>query len=92
MSERHVRPGMVYTIKPINLEKCITPGKSSRGFLFGHNVERIPMEERGKISFVAAVLMNINIIVGSGIYFAPQLMAQQTGGTSFLGWILAGFL
>jgi APA family basic amino acid/polyamine antiporter len=45
-----------------------------------------------KISFGAAVLMNINIIVGGGIYLYPQLMAQQAGNLSFLGWLLAGLL
>jgi amino acid transporter len=50
------------------------------------------MPEAHKISFAAAVLMNINIIVGCGIYIYPQLMAQQAGGISFLGWILAGLL
>lgn len=50
------------------------------------------MIEPKKIPFLAAVLMNINIIVGSGIYMAPQLMAQQAGGISFLGWLLAGLL
>ena len=50
------------------------------------------MPESHKISFAAAVLMNINIIVGCGIYIYPQLMAQQAGGISFLGWILAGLL
>jgi APA family basic amino acid/polyamine antiporter len=50
------------------------------------------MSESKKISFAAAVLMNINIIVGCGIYIYPQLMAKQAGGISFLGWILAGLL
>lgn len=50
------------------------------------------MKEPKKISFLAAVLMNINIIVGSGIYIFPQLMTQQAGGISFLGWALAGLL
>ncbi len=44
------------------------------------------MEEQGKIPFVAAVLMNINIIVGSGIYANPQFMAVSSGTWSFLGW------
>lgn len=48
--------------------------------------------EPKKISFIAAVLMNINIIVGSGIYNYPPLMAHRAGGLSFLGWILAGLL
>lgn len=48
------------------------------------------MAEVKKISFVAAVLMNINLIVGSGIYLFPPLMAKQAGGLSFLGWLVCG--
>lgn len=48
--------------------------------------------EQKKIPFITAVLMNINIIVGSGIYISPPLMAKQAGGLSFLGWIIAGLL
>lgn len=44
------------------------------------------MENQGKIPFFAAVLMNINIIVGSGIYANPQFMAQNAGTWGFLGW------
>jgi len=50
------------------------------------------MEEQGKIPFVTAVLMNINVIVGVGIYFLPQMMVRQAGAFSFLGWIAAGEL
>lgn len=50
------------------------------------------MTEPKKIPFLIAVLMNINIIVGSGIYIFPQLMTKQAGGISFLGWILGGLL
>ena len=50
------------------------------------------MLEEKKISFMSAVLMNVNIIVGSGIYLFPPLMAKQAGGLSFLGWSLAGIL
>ncbi len=50
------------------------------------------MEEQGKISFLTAVLMNINVIVGVGIYFMPQLMVQTAGAFSFLGWVAAGLL
>lgn len=50
------------------------------------------MEEQGKIPFVTAVLMNINVIVGVGIYFLPQMMVQRAGAFSFLSWIAAGFL
>lgn len=50
------------------------------------------MTEQGKISFVSAVLMSINIIVGSFIFVAPQRMAAMAGSMSFLGWVLAGIL
>lgn len=50
------------------------------------------MEQRGKVSFLAAVLMSINIIVGVGIYFGPQSMAAVAGNLSFLAWIAAGIL
>jgi amino acid transporter len=44
------------------------------------------MKDQGKISFTAAVLMNINIIVGSGIYANPQFMSKNSGALGFLGW------
>jgi len=50
------------------------------------------MEKQGKVSFVAAVLMSINIIVGVGIYFGPQIMAKEAGNVSFLGWVVGGIL
>lgn len=50
------------------------------------------MEEQGKIPFITAVLMNINVIVGVGVYMYPQMMAQYTGTYSFLSWIAAGIL
>lgn len=50
------------------------------------------MAEQGKISFFSAVLMSINIIVGSFIFVAPQRMAVMAGSMSFLSWVLAGIL
>lgn len=50
------------------------------------------MQEQGKIPFLSAVLMSINVIVGVGIYFGPQLMVARAGSMSFLGWIVAGLL
>lgn len=46
------------------------------------------MEGTGKISFSAAVLMSINIIIGAGIFFSPGYMAATAGSISFLGWIV----
>ena len=50
------------------------------------------MSAHGKISFWTAVLMSINIIVGSGIFFGPQLMAKAAGSFSFLVWPMLGLL
>ncbi len=36
--------------------------------------------------------MNINIIVGSGIYANPQFMAKSSGTWSFLGWPIVAFM
>lgn len=60
--------------------------------MFG-NLKKVNfMQEQGKISFVAAVLMSINIIVGAGIFAGPKSMALVTGNASFLGWVIAGIL
>jgi amino acid transporter len=48
--------------------------------------------EMGKISFTAAVLMSINIMVGAGILYAVDPMTASSGGISFLGWPLIGLL
>ena len=48
--------------------------------------------KEGKISFTAAVLMSVNVIVGVGIYFGPQIMAAKAGSLSFLGWGASGLL
>lgn len=45
-----------------------------------------------KISVWAAILMNINIMIGVGIFIGPQLMAQKAGYASFLGWPLVALL
>jgi APA family basic amino acid/polyamine antiporter len=50
------------------------------------------MENQGKIPFIAAILMNINIIVGSGIFAFPQFMAAKSGAWSFLGWPLVALM
>lgn len=46
----------------------------------------------GRMSFPAAVLINLNIIVGAGIFFGPKIMATASGSVSFLGWPLVGLL
>ncbi len=50
------------------------------------------MAHVGKISFWAAVLMSINIIVGAGIFTVPQKMTLIAGSLSFLSWPLVGLL
>ncbi len=45
-----------------------------------------------KISLFTAVLMNINLMVGAGIYIGAMLMASKAGTTSFLGWPLASLV
>ena len=41
-----------------------------------------------KISFSSAVLMNINMMIGAGIFLLPTLMAEKAGNASFIGWPL----
>jgi amino acid transporter len=50
------------------------------------------MSKQEKIGFWSAVLMNINIIVGAGILFAPGPMARLAGSVSFLSWLFVGML
>lgn len=50
------------------------------------------METKGKISFFAAVLMSINIMIGAGILYAVGPMTASTGTVSFYGWPIIGLL
>lgn len=50
------------------------------------------MEQTGKISFVAAVLIAVNIMIGAGIYVLPQNLALTADSFSFLSWPLAALL
>ena len=50
------------------------------------------MEEKGKISLFAAVLISMNIMIGAGIFMNPQPMAIIGGTFSFLGWVFAAGL
>lgn len=47
---------------------------------------------QGKISYFAAVLMSINIMVGAGILYAVGPMTATADSISFLGWPLIGLL
>lgn len=44
------------------------------------------------ISLGTAILTNINLMVGAGIYFMPPLMAAAAGNISYLGWSLVGII
>ena len=50
------------------------------------------MPQSHKISLFSAILMNINLMIGAGIFLIPMLMAEKSGPTSFLGWPLSGLL
>lgn len=50
------------------------------------------MQGKGKISFGAAILLSINIMVGAGILYAVGPMTATSGSISFLGWPLIGLL
>lgn len=50
------------------------------------------MEERGKISLFAAVLISMNIMIGAGIFMNPQPMTVIGGCFGFMGWIFAATL
>ncbi len=45
-----------------------------------------------KISLTTAILMNINIMVGSGILFGPGIIAAVSGNASFLTWLMVAFI
>lgn len=45
-----------------------------------------------KISLTTAILMNINIMVGSGILVGPARIAAISGNASFLAWLMVAFL
>ena len=50
------------------------------------------MSASGKISFSAAVLMGLNIMIGAGIFIGPKFMAEYAGSWGFLGWPLVAIL
>ncbi len=47
---------------------------------------------RHKISLTTAILMNINIMVGSGILIGPGIMASISGNASFITWLMVAAL
>ena len=48
--------------------------------------------QENKISLVSAIFMNINIMIGAGIFVIPSIMAQKAYNLSFLGWPLIGII
>jgi amino acid transporter len=50
------------------------------------------MESKAKMSFWAAVLMSINIIIGAGIFAGPQRITELAGDVGFLIWPLVSLL
>ncbi len=46
------------------------------------------MESQGKISFSAAILMSINMMIGAGILYSVGPMTSAAGYASFLSWPL----
>lgn len=50
------------------------------------------MKKQHKISLTSAILMNINMMVGVGAFFGPQLMSQKAGAAGFLGWPLVSII
>src|SRR5579872_6047182 len=45
-----------------------------------------------KISLTSAIILNINIMVGSAIFAFPQFMASTAGNASFLAWGMVALL
>jgi len=50
------------------------------------------MMKQHKISLTTAILMNINIMVGSGILVGPSTIAALSGNASFLSWLMVAFI
>jgi len=45
-----------------------------------------------RVSFFAAILMNVNVMVCSAIFIMPTFMAQKAGYASVLGWPLVALI
>ncbi|MFC1842503.1 APC family permease [Candidatus Dependentiae bacterium] len=50
------------------------------------------MEKQHKISIWTAILININIMIGTGIFFGPSMMAQKAGYASYLSWPIVALI
>ena len=49
-------------------------------------------ELKKSISFSVLVLLAINAIIGTGIFFVPGIAARIAGPASIISWILVGIL
>ena len=45
-----------------------------------------------KLSLRAAILLNMNIMIGSGIFISPSQIAAVAGNASFLAWPIVALL
>jgi len=45
-----------------------------------------------KIPFFLALLINMNIMIGAGVYISPPKMSQIAGSMSYLGWLLSALI
>jgi amino acid transporter len=50
------------------------------------------MQSKNQISLATAILININIMVGAGIFLNPPLMTTKAGGLSYLGWLISALV
>ena len=45
-----------------------------------------------KISLLTAILININIVIGSAFFLNASLIAQKSKGLATITWLLVGFI
>ncbi|MBT4595244.1 amino acid permease, partial [bacterium] len=50
------------------------------------------MSKQGQISVFTAILLSMNVMVGTGILFSPSIMAAKAGNASFLAWPLTALI
>ncbi|MFA5074628.1 MAG: APC family permease [Candidatus Babeliales bacterium] len=48
--------------------------------------------QENKISLFSAILMNINVMIGGGIFIMVPIMAKQAANISFLGWVITALI
>src|SRR5690349_20003336 len=55
-------------------------------------IEEETVSTSPSISLFTAILININIMVGAGIFINPPLMASIAGQFSYLGWLVGALI